>query len=199
MKVSRYQKVEDVKRPLKFGELFLVPCVVKRYFKPLEDYDNFDTPIIDEIHINPVINNYHSDKENGQSHKHFHLDWRFIKLESLHNGFPIAKNKHSIHVFGTDYRPTLTPTDNLEYILLPVVNEKFLGVTPLQFIEKCTHLKNKCITDGKCPHKGYDLSQVIPVNGVIKCPLHGLEFNATNGKVINFPPSTIVGEEERNR
>lgn len=36
----------------------------------------------------------------------------------------------------------------------------------------------------KCPHRGYDISQVSPdKNGIITCPLHGLKFG-TDGQII---------------
>ena len=34
-----------------------------------------------------------------------------------------------------------------------------------------------------CPHKGFNLSSVPSVDGVITCPLHGLRIDATTGRV----------------
>ena len=36
--------------------------------------------------------------------------------------------------------------------------------------------------DGKCSHMGYDLSKGKFVDGVVKCPLHGAEFDLRSGK-----------------
>jgi len=63
----------------------------------------------------------------------------------------------------------------VEYFILPVINESFTGITPSDFISK-SKLKHKCIVKGKCPHRGYYLSQVPEHNGMITCPLHGLKF-----------------------
>jgi len=63
-----------------------------------------------------------------------------------------------LHTFATELRPEKDFGD-LEYHLLPVLNEDFTGITDVSLIEK-SKLKNKCIHKGKCPHRGYDLSQV---------------------------------------
>lgn len=156
------EKVTDVKRPLVFGELYLVPCFVKHNGRDAQD-------------ITPVILLPHNDIENGQKEIHYHLDTRFY----------IGNTK------------LLRPEDNaefgdLEWVELPVINERFEGSTPTNDIGK-SKLKHKCIHKGKCPHRGYDLSQVKPVNtigflknenGIIKCPLHGLLFDAKTKKLI---------------
>ena len=55
---------------------------------------------------------------------------------------------------------------------------------PVRFI-KNSKLKHKCIHKGKCPHRGYDLSNVDPIDNQIHCPLHGLIFDAETKKIIN--------------
>lgn len=169
--------IENIKRPVKKGELFLVPCIVKRDksfsndqrdWIGLSDKDNRIT------HIMPVINHPHSDRENGQPEIHYHLDYRFIKHRDNSN-FPTVINRHSSHVYGEVIRPT-NKDGELEYHILPVINEEFTGVTPVHLI-KNSKLKHKCIHKGKCPHRGYDLSQVKSIDGVKTCPLHGLKFN----------------------
>ena len=178
-------KVENIKRPLFKGEKLLVPCLVKREVVLKDEQllwldltkNSSDT----KMYVLPIINHPHNDVENGQKETHYHLDYRFLKHNSDSN-FPSIKNKHSLHVFGSEIRPTKDSGD-LEYHLLPVINENFSGVTPVSLIKK-SKLKHKCIHKGKCPHRGYDLSQVKPdENGVKICPLHGLKFNK-KGKVI---------------
>ena len=172
-------KVEGVRRPLLKGEKFLVPCLVKREKVSLDeeelwlDLTSQSSKTI--LYVSPVINHPHSDKENGQKDIHYHLDYRFIR----HNNdglFPTIQNKHSNHVFGKETRPT-QGYGKLEYFLLPVINTEFKGITPVNMIKK-SKLKHKCIHKGKCPHRGYDLSQVeADRDGVKTCPLHGLKFN----------------------
>jgi len=179
-------KVEDVKRPLLKGEKFLVPCLVERERVMLDEeelwLDLTSKSTKSKLYISPVINHPHNDKENGQTNIHYHLDYRFIK----HNNdglFPTIQNKHSKHIFGKDTRLE-QGYGNLEYFLLPVINTEFSGVTPVNMIKK-SKLKHKCIYKGKCPHRGYDLSQVkADKDGIKTCPLHGLKFNK-KGNIIN--------------
>lgn len=44
-----------------------------------------------------------------------------------------------------------------------------------------------CLIDGKCPHKGIDLSGCPAVNGIVVCPGHGLLWNAETGKLVPRP------------
>lgn len=161
-------KVEKVKRPLKKGEIFLVPCIVKKGMVQKEGRDyKF------EMEILPVLNHIHKDVENGQEEAHYHLDYRFI-VHRNDSSFPTVKNKHSQHRFGTNIRPT-KDFGEIEYHALPVINEEFTGITPVEMISK-SKLKMNNIKKNKCPHKGFDLSQVPLVNGVKVCPLHGLHI-----------------------
>jgi hypothetical protein len=171
MVTKHLARVQDVKHPLKVGNAYLVPCIVK------EEHER--------IYITPVINHPHTDRENGQAHIHYHVDYRFVKHRS-DKAFPTVINNHSRHYFVDDIRPSEEMHGKLEYFLLPVINEAFTGITPVEFISK-SKLKHKCIHKGKCPHRGYDLSQVAPIDGKITCPLHGLEFDADTGKVLNAP------------
>lgn len=183
-----YQKVETIKRPLKLGEKYLVPCIVRK-----EEYQggfiddgfgymapNYKT----RTYITPVINHPHSDRENGQNYVHYHVDFRFIKTE---NGRVV--NNHSNHFFVESARPQDHIHGEIEYVVLPVVNEQFDGITSVEHI-KNSKLKHKCIHKGKCPHRGYDLSQVPSVDGIITCPLHGLKFDSETKVLLNENKTT---------
>lgn len=182
--------VDDVKRPLLKGETFLVTCIVREDFtqnnydeqelfmdlKPFKSHSK-------KLYVTPVINLPHSDKENGQSEIHYHADFRFLK----HNNdgdFPSVKNKHSKYIFCENIRPKEKIDGVLKYFVLPVINENFKSITPVNMILK-SKLKHKCIHKGKCPHRGFDLSQVKSIDGKITCPLHGLEFSSDNGSLLN--------------
>ena len=158
-------KVEDIKRPLLKGELFIVPCIIR-----------VDLLNKDRLFVTPVINLPHNDKQNGQHETHYHADYRFLK----HDGNGKVQNKHSKYYFCEQSRLNGT----LEYFVMTVINENFYGATPVQLISK-SKLKHQCIYKGKCPHRGYDLSQVKAIDGKIRCPLHGLEFDEKTGKVLN--------------
>lgn len=159
-------RIENVKYPIKKGELYLVPCIVKQ-----EEQKEF---------ITPIINHPHNDIENGQKEIHYHADFRFIKLDS--NGF--VKRAHSKHFFLHETRPVKYVHGELMYIILPVINENFEYITAPTVITK-SKLKHTCIYKGKCPHRGYDLSQVKPINGIVRCPLHGLEFCEKTKQLLN--------------
>lgn len=177
-----YEKVENVKRPLKAGELFLVPCITR-------ESNAYGDIYVDREFITPVFNHPHNDVENGQKEIHYHVDYRFVKYHNTAGGesaysFPQPIRRHRKHNFVEHIRPIKDHHGKLEYILLPVINEDFKGITPVSNIKK-SNLKHKCIHKGKCPHRGYDLSQVEPVNGIIRCPLHGLKFNESTKQLIN--------------
>lgn len=163
-------KVEDVKRPLVKGEKYSVLCIVKQHEG--------------KLNITPVINHPHDDIENGQPEEHYHVDYRFVKHKNDKH-FPTVINKHSKHYFVDRTRLVVGIDGELERFILPVINEDFTGITPVDLIGK-SNLSHKCINKGKCPHRGYDLSQTPPINGKITCPLHGLEFDAVSGEILNF-------------
>lgn len=175
------EKVENVNRPLKKGEYFLVPCIT-------EEFNG-------NLYITPVYNNPHDDKISGQEKVHYHTDYRFVKTYDEHKPKLFKKLSYQRydmplrlkgnHIFASEGpRIELKDYKKLEYFILPVVSEKFKVITNPGLISK--GLENKCIKNGKCPHKGFNLNQVPEVNGVIKCPLHGLEFDSVTKKVINF-------------
>lgn len=161
-----YPKITDIKRPVKKGEIYLVPCVVKSEG--------------DVCFIDPIIYHAHNDIENGQMERHFHLDYRFIKTDE--NGHTI--NRHSRQIWGHTFRPHQKDSNKIYWHQLPVINEKFAGITDVKLISK-SKLKHKCIVKGKCPHRGFDLSQVNHVDGVITCPLHGLRFDEKTKQLLS--------------
>jgi len=157
--------IRDIKRPVRMGEVYSVPCIVKG-----ED---------GKLLITPVIDHPHSDRENGQPETHYHADYRFIRTDM--DGEPIKS--HSRHVYLHAERPVAGRDGHLIHYPLPVVSEKFENVTHHSRIRR-SKLNQKCIHKGKCPHRGYDLSQVEAVDGIITCPLHGLKFNAETKQLI---------------
>jgi hypothetical protein len=158
------QRVEDVKRPLKIGERYIVPCIIKESFNG----------ITKDLLIIPVINKPHSDKENGQSEIHYHIDTRFIDTT---NSYFKDREDVSMSLDSFNSRPQNKIDGIFDRFVLPVFNETFGNATPSSLVRN-SKLKHKCIHKGKCPHRGMDLSQVEPVDGVITCPLHSLQFDA---------------------
>lgn len=118
----------------------------------------------------PLINHPHNDIENGQEETHYHIDFRYPMSPPTYSrvDLPLKHNQ------------------KLEYRMLSKIKDKHSHITHINLISK-SKLKHKCIHKGKCPHRGYDLSNEIPdENGIITCPLHGLKFDTKdNNKIIN--------------
>lgn len=198
-----YVKIEDARNPT-IGEYYLVLCAMipspEKIQEPIWHYE-FETeyeyevssdgdlrithteqrlvakrqvgehPIDNPIAV-PVHNHPHNDIENGQPYAHYHIDTRFV--ERLSDLYPIR-----IDAKGAQ----------LEYHAKQLLHETEYMPTGFGFIAS-SKLKHKCIHKGKCPHRGYNLSNIQPVNGEIHCPLHGLRFDAKTKKLLNAPSAT---------
>lgn len=127
----------------------------------------------------PVIDHPHNDIENGQPQVHYHIDPRFMGVYREH--------KYSVDCRNPAMRIREDTILQREYFMLMYNGSQMTnsgdGITPVRLISK-SKLKRKCIHKGKCPHRGYDLSQVEAVAGIITCPLYGLQFNSDNLKLI---------------
>ena len=126
--------------------------------------------INDEV-IVPLIDHPHNDIENGQKEIHYHIDDRYMgSRRASVNGFSIVRVALPLK------------EGRLEYRMLEKEHDLINTTTPTELI-KNSKLKHKCIHKGKCPHRGYDLSSEKAVDGVITCPLHGLKFDKSTGKL----------------
>lgn len=125
------EKVDELKYPPIIGETYLVPC----------------------INRTPVINHPHSDCENGQSEIHYHVDVRFSLID-----YPINYDHDWLKDKDNQIRIIKTDNQIVEYLLGKCTTIQQEYVTHHNFIQK-SKLSN-CIKNNKCPHRGYDLSQV---------------------------------------
>lgn len=107
----------------------------------------------------------HNDPENGQDHYHYHADSRFER------GGP------GLHRINADL------VSEIIYALHECLNTQEERPTAFTLLTKFK-LPRKCIINGKCPHKGYNLRNIEPIDGIIKCPMHGLEFDYETGKLL---------------
>lgn len=177
MKVESIEEIKD--HPI-VGNYYIVPCleyIVNNKEEIEEDFlwrdlkNNKYKQNKRKLCI-PIINFPHSDSENGQDYIHYHADTRFID------------NKLFFDLSNEDIlRPKKIENSKVIYRTKLCVHEKIYSITNSIFI-KNTKLKHKCIYNGKCPHKGYDLSNVIPESNIITCPLHGLKFSKETGILI---------------
>ncbi len=123
----------------------------------------------------PLIDHPHSDRENGQIAIHYHVDTRYFGKQNHLRRYDIS----------TDYRRITQGVYELDYFNLKKNKHRIEAITPVHSI-KNSRLKHKCIHKGKCPHRGFDLTNEEPdENGIITCPLHGLKFDKNSKKIIN--------------
>jgi Rieske [2Fe-2S] domain len=172
------QKITNLTKPPKVGELYLVPCIVwksERIIIPINnrdeetlwlDLENIYNPhgykVFEEYEV-PIIDHAHNDVENGQPESHYHIDTRFRAITNE-------------TVYSIRFPLPLSKDQRLEYRIKQCISLKVEFETSVKLIRK-SKMKHNCIHKGKCPHRGYDLSQVVSENGIITCPLHGLKFN----------------------
>jgi len=119
----------------------------------------------------PLYDHPHTDVENGQKETHYHVDTRYTESVAV--------------LGGTRVVLPLTKNQRLKYRFLKKKRTEEISKTPVEYIQK-SKLKHKCIHKGKCPHRGYDLSNEKPINGIITCPLHSLKFSQITGKIFNY-------------
>lgn len=192
------QKIDELKEPPIIGEFYLVPCILKESI--IQGFDNSNSEWIikdgelylppaiawnkKETEVYPIINHLHHDKENGQDYKHYHIDYRFVICYEAPFGLPIVKMIDSYN-FAPRTRYNLIDENNeynVEYHKLKCIRQTNLGIGG--FVNR-SKLHSKCISSkNRCPHRKYDLSQEVPVNGIITCPLHGLKFNSESKQLI---------------
>lgn len=181
--------IEDVYEPI-IGEYYLVPCVVKQVIHKKENYPQEELLWLDLDHIpphllptitnirkcTPVFNHPHNDVENGQHEIHYHMDFRFTGSDphKLPKGYELT----------WDARPTSSSNSPTKVEYLPLRLSSYItGATGVRLISK-SKLKHDCIYKSKCPHRGYNLSTVPVEDGMITCPLHGLQFDPDTHKLL---------------
>jgi Rieske [2Fe-2S] domain len=157
-----------------------VLCAV---YSESKDFDEQEMWMDLDININfaktyeiiPLIDHPHSDRENGQNELHYHIDSRYLGNQ---------KSLKNYSLVNYDFRP-LQKKYKFIYMMLQKNSDNFDFTTEAHFIKK-SKLKHDCIYKGKCPHRGFDLSNIKPIDGVITCPLHSLKFDMVTKKIINL-------------
>ena len=156
------KNIEDENNPV-IGETYLVACYVKTE-GVIKQYT-------------PVLNLLHSDIENGQKEPHYHHDTRFSYCPEH------GKNLPPTYEYKSHFRIVPQKGYTIEYLPLILQGKMCGGISPVSVIRNAP-LNHKCIMNGVCPHKGYSLKNILPVDGVIECPLHGLKFDAETGELL---------------
>lgn len=155
--------------------LCLVRLVARDQDDNLWDQDNWmdsDDSLMGKFKelLTPLIDHLHTDKENGQFEPHYHADTRYRRSDT--SGL-VRIYPHELGIY-----------EFIAYRDVEKISEEWGAKTPTSFISK-SKLKHKCIHKGKCPHRGFDLTNVKPdENGEIVCPLHSLRFDAKTKKLL---------------
>jgi len=171
------QKVEDLKSEPVVGKYYLVRCVLST--------DEFPE------HLKgwrPVIGEKHEDKEIGVEFEHYHYDVRFFYEWQLGSYYKRDATKEAatlISVYSTkkrqseiEYRRRRCNRRMPDFPLTHNAKKSHIAVK-LEEIYKDVELK--CM---KCPHRGFDLTQLPVKDGVVICNGHGLAWNVKTGKMI---------------
>lgn len=186
---------------LNIGTVYQVLCFIKEECIPLGLVVEQDEMWMDDVmttpyyhlhpkhttitHYIPVLDYPHSDKENGQHLPHYHIDDRFIGEQTT-----VPENfKQDFHI---RFYPNQEPNWKMEHLLLKAHSTHVRTATSSKLISE-SKLAHNCIHKGKCPHRGYDLTNILPIDGVIKCPMHGLLFDARTKELIDDRDAFVKG------
>lgn len=165
-------RVDQMPTPPAVGQSYLVWTVNGRYFDRVADW--------------PILGPIHDDREFiGFEMRHYHIDWRFIRLSSFarasvrssplhaHDDCPLSepalRRRKCLEQF--DYLDLHHPTI---YAMQRAFKGRQCATGPGGFI---------------CPHRGMPLGTVPAKDGVITCPQHGLRFDAATGVCLGTWPS----------
>lgn len=164
----KLQRVDRLKEPPIIGQSYLVPTVFGQWHHLIRDW--------------PVIGLKHDDVEHlNFAALHFHLDTRFLRVrevllthapyEPLHEraNVPLGQIKMKRLKCLRAPLPFDGPDD-----FTTKFNAAFAG-------QQCGKGKRGWV----CPHKHFPLGTIEPVDGVLKCPLHGLQIDAATGKCLD--------------
>jgi hypothetical protein len=197
-----YNKIQDVSMPV-VGSVYYVPCIVrnahfKDYYAEIDDQEiwmdlDHRVPPMKQTHsvieYVPVLDHPHNDIENGQREVHYHMDDRFTGMarqsyipHTYIEGFNFRDQKKKTN---STIRPEIKDGYRFEHLPLVCTRREVRSTTPVKLIKE-SKLAHKCIHKGKCPHRGYDLSNTPATDGVITCPLHGLKFDAFTKQLIEL-------------
>lgn len=180
----KLQRVDRLKEPPVIGQPYLVPTVFGQWHHLLRDW--------------PVIGLKHDDIEHLNFEKlHYHLDTRFLKVQQI-----LLRN--------AQYQP-LHERANVPLGTVKLARRKCLRAAlpfdgPADFTKKFdgAFAGQQC-GKGKrgwvCPHKHFPLGTIEPIDGILKCPLHGLRIDAATGKCLphgEAPPKVTIttGQEK---
>jgi len=176
--------------PVVVGRRYKVPCIkISKLHRIWGKYRSI-APLI----WIPVWPQSHNDPNLGLHARHYHIDWRFVSDAALLRAV--------VNRCGAKKAEQMLIKDILEAMLAIVITTDVISRGPTERL-RCCHrdrtvwsyysriperleleyrdVKMKC---GRCPHWGFDLRSVKPVNGVVQCPGHGLCWKMGTGELV---------------
>jgi hypothetical protein len=180
----KLQRVDRLKEPPIVGQHYLVPLVPGEWNHMIRDW--------------PVIGLKHDDKEFLDFQwKHYHLDYRFVRLRRT-----FLRDVHSTPLHGAETvnrHVDWQPLGKLFYGRRKCLREQhvFIGPDGDKMKKLNDGFKGRICPKGKrgfvCPHQQFPLGSTPAINGVITCPLHGLQINADTGMILG---ASMIPREE---
>jgi nitrite reductase/ring-hydroxylating ferredoxin subunit len=178
------------------------PVVGRWYLVPTVSYPWLDEP---EPRPWPVFLPKHEDREHlNFEWEHFHVDPRFLSARLFERcitaGLFLSAGRHPDLAFAHCQRVPLVRFGRGREPILhgPVVWVRMhcsRSAIPYQFGDRPTVAALKAHFTGRqskrarsgwvCPHKHFPLGSIAAVDGVITCPLHGLQVRESDGVVLS--------------
>lgn len=168
------ERVDRVTGPLVVGQFYLVPTVRLRWSGLLRDW--------------PVIGPPHEDREFFNfSQTHYHVDARFLPPDSKRVYHTLHYPLHGERRSGKEDGPVPPPEWRRRKCIRAAV-EGFHNPHPAAGEMRRHYAGVQCASNAGgwvCPHRQAPLGSIVPVDGVITCPLHALRIDAATGVVLS--------------
>lgn len=185
---SKLQRVDRVSGPLVVGQFYLVPCVRGQWIGQPRRRRVWDHAIV--VAYWPVIGPEHEDGQFfGFDTPHYHVDARFLPLDDGRIDQTLTYPLHGRKgLWTTDGKsePLPKPVWRRRKCIRAGTGFDPWNSTPIRKMRE--HFAGaQCARNAGgfvCPHRQAPLGSVVPKDGVIVCPLHGLRIDAATGVVL---------------
>lgn len=165
------ERIDRLTTPVVKGQYYLVPTVHGTWDRRVANW--------------PVIGPLHEDKDRFDfGPDHYHIDARFVCLSPYMRDYTFAAPLHA-WPYKEPTAPLPAPIFRRRKCHEPWILYPYSDRTPIIKLRvdfsgtQCQHGKGGWI----CPHRKASLGSVMPIDGIITCPLHGLRIDAATGLV----------------
>jgi len=173
---TRLQKIEDVARP-QIGKYYLVRCVQLNYDTMYSNHYGCHDEWV------PVYGNPHVDQHCLQfKDEHLHYDWRFVskamyQAQTLYMDSDSGKENGKVMTRDSVLWPPQYRQKQYKRHHSPYPTVTWHYCLEDEYVQK--RLKNMI-----CPHQGANLTSCPVTDGVVTCPLHGLQWVVSTGELV---------------